>query len=149
LARYVADHCGRRPRIHRWETADGRHSVHVAVVDRWPTDLLVTALTVDLAANPLGLEPAEYELLMVTELHRSSEAEQLVADAGLQYVKGNIPWALGATFDDALATVAPRAAARHLTAFEPESPELRLQTTLATGLPVRWLELRPTEVGRT
>jgi hypothetical protein len=42
---------------------------------------------------------------MVTELRRSSEAEQLVADAGLQHVKGNIP--LGAGRDDALATVAP------------------------------------------
>ena len=108
---------------------------------------MATALTIDLAATPLGLEPAEYELLMVTSLEQASEAEALVASAGLQYLKGNIPWAPGATFYDASAVLGQAPPAPHLTAFEPESPELQLETTLPAGQTVRWLQLRPTDEG--
>ena len=152
LARYVLEHCGRRPSIHRWRTDDDQHAVDVAVVDQWPTDQMVTALTIDLAATPLGLQPAEYELLIVTEREQAGEAEQLVANSGLAQLKGDLPWSPGATFYDALAMVGSERPERNLTAFEPESSELRLQTTLSTGLVVRWLELRPTDhgqVGRT
>jgi hypothetical protein len=70
---------------------------------------------------------------------------QLATGATLEQLKGNLPWAPGAIFHDASATVSSELGSRHLMAFEPELPELRLETTLTTGQVVRWLQLRSTE----
>jgi hypothetical protein len=143
LARYVADQVGRRPRIFRWSSNDGQEEVSVAIVDSWPTPGDVTACTIDLITTPLGLSPGEYELLMTSEARWAKETEQLVANAGLKYRMGDIPWAPGATYFDALPPVVQGATARHLVAIEPIEPELRLKTTLKTGVSVRWLQLVP------
>lgn len=143
LARYVADHIGRRPTIRRWSSGDRHFEVNVAAVEHWPTDGDMTAFTVDLIATPLGLGPGEYELLMVANVRWADETQELVANAGLEYRRGTIPWAPGAANFDAVSSVVPGTLARNLVAVEPISPELRLETTLGTGEAVRWLQLLP------
>ena len=141
LAKHAAALVGSRPRILRYADARDRYAVSVAHFSDWPRVGLSTDLTVDLITTPLGLG-VEYELLGVS---RSEEADmqQLVANAGLRYRAGDIPWAPGAVSHEAVAAVHSGSAMRHLVAIQPVDPMLSIAGPADLELRVRWLQLIP------
>ena len=139
LAKLAAAHIGGGLQIHRFVSADGKHEVNVGRVRDWPRTGLSTAMTVDLITTPLKLQPGEYELI-ASFSSPLEVVEQLVADAGLKYRIGDIPWAPGAVLTDGVAGVLPGLAARHLVAVDPVEPILAL-TAPNMEPPVRWLQL--------